>query len=747
MMTSSMRLIALLAGLFAVALTAEAARAQNDVEVLFATGDEAPGTAPGVVFSSLGVPVINATGQVAFSGTLTGPGIDGSNNVGVWGPDASGALGLLARRGDRAPGTPEEVVFRSFDSLLINAAGQVAFLGTLTGPGIDGSNSVGIWGPDASGALGLLARRGDQAPGTPANVVFSSVGTPVFNAAGQVAFRGFLTGPGIDGSNNFGVWGPDATGALGLLARKGDQAPGTPADVVFFNSDNPVLNAAGQVAFRGVLTGPGIDGSNDAGIWGPDATGALDLLAREGSQAPGTSAGVVFSSIGIPFINAAGQVAFSASLTGPGVDFSNNLGIWGPDASGALGLLVRRGDRAPGTPAGVVFSTLGNPVLNAPGQVAFLGFLTGPGVDSSNQIGIWGPDATGALGLLARKGDQAPGTPENVVFSNFGNPVLNAPGQAAFFGVLTGPGVDFSNNFGVWGPDASGVLGLLAREGDVIETSPGSSASIRFVNLITNTGNGDGRPSGLSDNSQAVLRAGLTSGVAILLSNPNVNAPPVADAGPDQHLECAGPAGTPVGLDGSGSSDPDGDALTYAWSLTQVPPGSAAALDDPTAAKPSFNADRLGDYEAVLVVNDGTLDSGPDMVAVTVEDSLAPGVVAALTPLGEGDEPGDSDEGLFRIEFAAADTCDAAPALAAVLDVGNGVELPAVDGQTIEFEFEDEGVEIEQEDGILEIEAPSLTLRVTATDASGNVATAEVAPSGLTGDNDDDYLASAEDDD
>ena len=36
-----------------------------------------------------------------------------------------------------------------------------------------------------------------------------------------------------------------------------------------------------------------------------------------------------------------------------------------------------------------------------------------------------------------------------------------------------------------------------------------------------------------------------------------------------------------VNLDGSGSTDVDGDPLTFEWSLTTVPAGSAAAISDP----------------------------------------------------------------------------------------------------------------------------------------------------------------------
>lgn len=106
----------------------------------------------------------------------------------------------------------------------------------------------------------------------------------------------------------------------------------------------------------------------------------------------------------------------------------------------------------------------------------------------------------------------------------------------------------------------------------------------------------------------------------------NDNTAPIANAGPDQATGVL--AGDVVVLDGGGSSDPDGDTLSYLWSFVSAPPGSEAALDNSTSETPTFPADLVGTYVAQLVVNDGDLDSIPDEVTVVV---VAPAPTVTIT--------------------------------------------------------------------------------------------------------------------
>jgi hypothetical protein len=71
-----------------------------------------------------------------------------------------------------------------------------------------------------------------------------------------------------------------------------------------------------------------------------------------------------------------------------------------------------------------------------------------------------------------------------------------------------------------------------------------------------------------------------------------------------------------VNLNGGGSTDPDGDTLTFGWSLTTLPAGSSATLTGPASETPSFVADVAGTYVATLVVNDGTLSDNDSVTII-----------------------------------------------------------------------------------------------------------------------------------
>ena len=93
--------------------------------------------------------------------------------------------------------------------------------------------------------------------------------------------------------------------------------------------------------------------------------------------------------------------------------------------------------------------------------------------------------------------------------------------------------------------------------------------------------------------------------------------------------------GDTVALDASGSDDPDGDELTFSWTL-ETPDGSNATISSPTTARPWYVPDTSGDYRAEVTVSDNTLSDTdnvsiealerlPETVTVPVENVAADG--------------------------------------------------------------------------------------------------------------------------
>ncbi len=190
----------------------------------------------------------------------------------------------------------------------------------------------------------------------------------------------------------------------------------------------------------------------------------------------------------------------------------------------------------------------------------------------------------------------------------------------------------------------------------------------------------------------------------------NVNASPampVADAGPDLGVEAQGPT-TLVTLDGSGSTHPDGEELTYTWSGDLV--GGTA-----TGPAPAIRVVGLGATEIALTVSDGQR-SDTDTVLVTVVDTTPPQAAASLVPQGNFNRRG----GRALVQAACTDLVDEAPSIQAAI---NGVAVE--DGQVVRLVPDDQYGSTVSRKGGLTISGADATLVVTCADASGNASSAK----------------------
>jgi PKD domain len=134
-----------------------------------------------------------------------------------------------------------------------------------------------------------------------------------------------------------------------------------------------------------------------------------------------------------------------------------------------------------------------------------------------------------------------------------------------------------------------------------------------------------------------------------------VNHAPTASAGPDRQ----GMPGDAITLDGSGSFDPDQDALRYDWSLISRPAGSNASLSSRTATSPTFTPDAYGTYVAILVVTDGEEVSDPVQVTIKSGATGPNGTCAPAAPpiaVPGPDQPNAGQFGPVQLDGTASTT-------------------------------------------------------------------------------------------
>ncbi len=151
------------------------------------------------------------------------------------------------------------------------------------------------------------------------------------------------------------------------------------------------------------------------------------------------------------------------------------------------------------------------------------------------------------------------------------------------------------------------ITGQVAPGGAIQLIASGGGNSLTFSGFMSP----DGVLFGTWSDGQGV--GGMFRGHRTSSPPPTVNTAPTAVAGPSQNVT----VGATVMLNGSSSSDPQNDALTYSWAFVSRPAGSVATLSQASSVRPSFVADVAGNFVVRLIVNDGQLSSAQSLTTIT----------------------------------------------------------------------------------------------------------------------------------
>ena len=179
--------------------------------------------------------------------------------------------------------------------------------------------------------------------------------------------------------------------------------------------------------------------------------------------------------------------------------------------------------------------------------------------------------------------------------------------------------------------DAAGNVFVAGFHSEnVFKITPGGF----ITEIIDFSGDGAGNlldgPFGLAlDDAGNVYVAGFHSDNVFKIAGvaAPTNRPPTANAGPDQTVECTEPGGTIVTLDGTGSSDPDDDLLTYTWTGF-FPEGGGTT----TGATPAITLP-FGVSTIALTVEDGNGGTDNDTVDIMVDDTTPPAISVVADPM------------------------------------------------------------------------------------------------------------------
>ncbi len=206
------------------------------------------------------------------------------------------------------------------------------------------------------------------------------------------------------------------------------------------------------------------------------------------------------------------------------------------------------------------------------------------------------------------------------------SPTSAKPGQAITYTIaFSNTGDITATNVVITDALSANIIGAsYSSSGVALTQVPGS----RYVWIAPGLGQNEGGVITITGVLTKPLAAGIfsntvtmaVSGTQKVVTTPLTvqNVAPVADAGLDQSKVVS----QTVTLDGSGSSDDNGDTLIYGWTQTGGSP--TVTLSDPAAQKPTFTApSAVAVLTFTLTVTDtGTLASTDEVVVTVVENYI-----------------------------------------------------------------------------------------------------------------------------
>src|SRR5262249_37727557 len=239
-----------------------------------------------------------------------------------------------------------------------------------------------------------------------------------------------------------------------------------------------------------------------------------------GTPAPSPIPGSVFRYIlAYPFaFNDAGEVAFTGIAYSGSPEYLVTGGLWTDDGA-SLVLRVQMDTQAADMPAGILLDSIDSLVLDADGTIMYGGTLSGPGIDETNDSAIWtlrGQSST----LLMRTGDNAPGFPPDTTIASLGGFSMNRGGLLAIFANVADRDAPADLLPCVLAGHARKDLHAVVSAGDPIHVAPGDVREIASLWWSGQTGAFFDRSSILNDLDQFAFEVSFTDGSSgILVAN------------------------------------------------------------------------------------------------------------------------------------------------------------------------------------------------------------------------------------